>query len=419
MHLERILIVVERRVSLDGSYPGFDIRHMEAPLKYLGIIDNIDILYYADYSPNCDDALLEYCRRNRPQAVLLSLQNLALREGAAPTPGAVDRVTRELGIPTVMFWYDTQSDTVAEVLERYLKSITLNVIPGTADAHRKMLLKGTNYVHAGMSFDEHLFDIPEVPRDIPVGFMGILKKNRSYWIDEIRGAGVEVYLSGGGGPGQWMPYEEYLRLMSRFKIALNFSLAAAAGAFISPEIERPRDVLRNISPGLKKRVSGLLKNPLAVRQVVSLIKDAAKLAKKPRYNIRARVWEALWCRTFLLEEKNPVTSRYFDPYVDYVPFDNLKDLKEKIGYYLEHDEERDRIRRQGHATIRRYQNARIYWENLFEVIGLKPTRFRHRPGETWSKEHYIRWYKLNGEATNLQSEAARQSGEWPKYGKVL
>ena len=84
--------------------------------------------------------------------------------------------------------------------------------------------------------------------------------------------------------------------------------------------------------------------------------------------------------------------------MDYVPFTSLKDLKEKVGYYLRNDQERDRIRMHGHAALRKYQNARIYWENIFEIIGLKTTRYQHRAGETWNKEYFDKWFRANGEA---------------------
>ena len=60
MHLERVLIVVGQRRQQDRSYVAYDLRHTEEPLKSCGIVDNIDILYYSDYTPHCDDALINY-----------------------------------------------------------------------------------------------------------------------------------------------------------------------------------------------------------------------------------------------------------------------------------------------------------------------------------------------------------------------
>jgi len=410
VQLERVLIVVEQRTRQDGSYPDFDIRHIEGPLKCSGMVDNIDVLYYNDYTPNCDHALINYCLQKKPQAVLLSLQNMALRGGGAPTPNAVWKVTHQLHIPTVAFWFDISGDAIAEVLERYLHSITLNVIGGAnASSHKPLPLKGTNYVYAGITFDERLFSQPEGVRDIPVGFLGSLSLNRTQWIAGLRKSGISPYIRSGREladwlspvPG-WMPYEEYLGLMSRLKIALNFSSLVNPyyQPVVSPNKERVLKALSWPVSGLKKPYSGLKyiisnwKTPVpAMKHIISVLKSPVPASKAPRYMPRARVWEALWLRTFLLEEDNPVTSLYFEPYIDYVPFTTLRDLVDKIRYYLENDEERDRIRMQGRATVEKYHNARIYWENLFDAIGIQSaTHYDHHPGEIWNKAYFDNWY---------------------------
>lgn len=400
MQLERVLIVVEQRIRQDGSYPGFDIRHMEGPLKCSGMVDNIDILYYGDYPANCDDALVNYCFQKKPQVVLLSLQNISLRKGG-PTPSAVWKITHQLRIPTVMFWFDIHSDSVVGILERYLHSVTLNMILGAdASSHKTLPLEGTN-LYAGLTFDKCLFSKPEGVRDIPIGFFGTLGTNRPQWIAGLRKFGISPYIAGGSGTAGWMPYEEYLRLMSRLKIALDFSALRNPNyqPVVSPNRERmlktlcwPVSRLRTSYSGLKYVISSW-KNPVpAVRHIISVFRNPTP-ALDPRYQVRARVWEALWSRTFLLEEDNPVTSTYFEPYVDYVPFTTLQDLADKIGYYLEHEEERDCIRMQGRATVEKYYNVRIYWENLFETIGIQSaTQHEHHTGEIWNKAHFDNWY---------------------------
>ena len=102
MHLERVLIVVEQKSSQDGSFNAFDLDFTEGPLKCSGIVDNIDILYYCDYSPNADEAVINYCIQKKPQAVWLSLQSMDARGGGL-TPDAARKITHELGIPTVLY----------------------------------------------------------------------------------------------------------------------------------------------------------------------------------------------------------------------------------------------------------------------------------------------------------------------------
>ena len=413
MHLERVLIVVGQRRQQDRSYVAYDLRHTEEPLKSCGIVDNIDILYYSDYTPHCDEALINYCLQKKPQAVLLSVQNVgllgpsfaAVRKEREPTPDGLWKITHQLHIPTVAFWGDIHADSIAEVLERYHRSVTLNVLWGAdASSHRPLIPEATNYVYTGVTFDERLFDIPEGVRDMPVGFHGSLSRNRPQWMAGLRKLGIPVYTGDGklfGGEREavsqdkgtpaWVPYEEYYRYMSRLKIMLDFSSLGARG--YNPAILSNRgrawEALYWLASRLKTWSLALAKNPLKAKDIIPTLKSTAQvLLKKPRYMTRSRVWEALWLRTFLLEEDNPVTSVYFEPYVDYVPFTTLQDLVDKIRYYLENDEERDRIRMHGRATVEKYYNSRIYWENLFETIGIQSARhYDHHPGEIWNKAY--------------------------------
>lgn len=416
MLIERVLIVNETRFRPDewGS-PGFELRHLEEPLKYLGIVDNIDNFYFGDYADS-DEALMNYCLQKKPQAVLLSIQ---FQWGAKkpPNPDTINQITHKLGIPTVMFWWDIYQNYIADILERYIHAITLNIIGGADESsHRELPLEGTNYVYAGITFDERLFDKPEGLRDIPVGFHGSLNRNRPQWIAALGKFNIPVHIAGGvfvdgkkTRSSVWVPRQEYIDLLFRTKIELNFSsfLNPVHEPVISPNLERIRKVLRRPVRILKKPYEGLKyiishrKQPLsAVKHIISVApseiratREPIPISKNPRYMLRARVWEALWCRTFLLEEDNNVTSKYFEPYVDYVPFTTPKDLADKIRYYLENDDERDRVRTQGRATVENYCNARIFWENIFEIIGLKPNcQYHHQAGEVWNKGFFDNWY---------------------------
>jgi hypothetical protein len=397
MLFERVLLLVEQRISADGSYPGFDIRHMEGPLQYSGLVDSIDILYYRDYQPNCDEALVNYCTQNMPQAVLMSLQNLSAR-GTGPTPGAIQKIVHQMGIPAVMFWFDIHSDAVTEVMERYLPGVSLNIfLDADVSSHRPTPLARTNHAYAGLTFDESLFNRSEGVRDIPVSFSGSLSRNRPQWFDGLRESGIVPYIS--DISEKWTPYEEYLSLMCRSKIMLNFSLIGGTPFQRTTLNNRGRAIATAdyLIKTFARRALLVAKNPKLLKDTATALNNTAKytgeaIVTKPRHMVRARVWEALWCKTFLLEEENPITALYLKPYSDYVPFSNLKDLVEKIKYYLEHEEERDRIRMQGRATVGKYYNARIYWENLFEAIGIPPGGEKlHHSGEIWNKAYFDSW----------------------------
>ena len=59
--------------------------------------------------------------------------------------------------------------------------------------------------------------------------------------------------------------------------------------------------------------------------------------------IPLRIWDVLGCGGFLLTNYQAEIPYYFKEGEDLVCFDGLEDLCEKVGYYLEHEEERKRI----------------------------------------------------------------------------
>lgn len=68
--------------------------------------------------------------------------------------------------------------------------------------------------------------------------------------------------------------------------------------------------------------------------------------------IPLRIWDVLGCEGFLLTNYQAEIPYYFKEGEDLVCFDGLEDLCEKVGYYLEHEEERKRIAWNGYRKVR-------------------------------------------------------------------
>lgn len=68
--------------------------------------------------------------------------------------------------------------------------------------------------------------------------------------------------------------------------------------------------------------------------------------------IPLRIWDVLGCGGFLLTNYQAEILYYFKEGEDLVCFDSLEDLCEKVGYYLEHEEERKRIAWNGYRKVR-------------------------------------------------------------------
>lgn len=68
--------------------------------------------------------------------------------------------------------------------------------------------------------------------------------------------------------------------------------------------------------------------------------------------IPLRIWDVLGCGGFLLTNYQAEIPYYFKEGEDLVCFDGLEDLCEKVGYYLEHEEEQKRIAWNGYRKVR-------------------------------------------------------------------
>ena len=64
-----------------------------------------------------------------------------------------------------------------------------------------------------------------------------------------------------------------------------------------------------------------------------------------------RIWDVLACRGFLLTNAQDEICDYFTPGVHLETYSNKEELKEKIRYYLDHDDERERIAQNGFDEV--------------------------------------------------------------------
>lgn len=81
--------------------------------------------------------------------------------------------------------------------------------------------------------------------------------------------------------------------------------------------------------------------------------------------IPLRIWDVLGCGGFLLTNYQAEIPCYFKEGEDLVCFDSLEDLCEKVGYYLEHEEERKRIAWNGYRKVREKHS---YIERIHTIL---------------------------------------------------
>lgn len=83
------------------------------------------------------------------------------------------------------------------------------------------------------------------------------------------------------------------------------------------------------------------------------------------YNLRT--YEAAGCGAFQIVDWKPCLPLYFEPEVEIVTFKSLDELKEKVDYYLAHDDERQAIADRAYVRAHREHTYERRLQRLLEI----------------------------------------------------
>lgn len=83
-----------------------------------------------------------------------------------------------------------------------------------------------------------------------------------------------------------------------------------------------------------------------------------------------RIFDVLANKGFLITNYQAEIMEYFEPGVDLVVYESIEDLKEKVRYYLNNDEERCQIAENGYQKVKRFYTYDIVLNNMFKMCGL-------------------------------------------------
>ena len=90
---------------------------------------------------------------------------------------------------------------------------------------------------------------------------------------------------------------------------------------------------------------------------------------KKTIELKGRNFEVPGCGSFILTSYAPHLENYYEIGKEVVCFDDLKDLKEKINYYLKNEEEREKIALAGYLrTINEHTYERRFSEILKQIF---------------------------------------------------
>lgn len=88
--------------------------------------------------------------------------------------------------------------------------------------------------------------------------------------------------------------------------------------------------------------------------------------------IPLRVWDVLGAGGFLITNYQPELELYFEPDRDLVVFESRQELAKKVSYYLEHEEIRREIARNGYEKVKLNHSYKKRMEQMLEILHLQP-----------------------------------------------
>lgn len=188
-----------------------------------------------------------------------------------------------------------------------------------------------------------------------VTFVGVPHGDRKQVVAKIKEAGVRIECWGGGWPNGRISQEGMLEVFSTSKINLNLtkssdlmSLKALAKVFW---YRRNDHSYRLYSPSM-------------------WLDNLKSLLNKKREQIKGRNFEVPGTGGFLLTSSADNLSDYYTDGKELVIFNGIDDLIAKAKYYIEHDEEREKIAKAGYERTLREHTYEQRFREIFKATGV-------------------------------------------------
>jgi len=211
----------------------------------------------------------------------------------------------------------------------------------------------TNVIRSQWGFNSDVYRSVVVSgKDIGVSFVGMKNSHREQIIKELRAAGISVFVRGFKWEEGRANFNEMLEIFSRSKINLNLNPPSSA---IS---------LKSLAQIFFRRRRNMI-----VPDFWHAYANFRSYFQKKIPQIKARPFEITGCAGFCITGEADDTEHYFVPGEEIVIYNNTNELIEKIRYYLQHDEERERIAKAGYERAIREHTYKARIEEIFKQLG--------------------------------------------------
>lgn len=319
MALPNVLIVTEKWDACDPAMGDSTEHHnLVGSLNATGLA-TVSTLFFDEMSvqtgKHVNEILVEHCHALQPDVIVLKMVR---GTDLNPSPQILSQISNGLGIKIVSIYGDTFDDTAVRWMEEYAPVVDLSLVLDCYSHHATRVAEPSKYLDTWTPQDPAIFYGNDGERPIELSFVGRVQRytSRKLALGALEMAGLALVHNGGRSERDF-PITAYAELMRQSRITLNFS---------KPVFD------------------------------------------EPNHQCKGRTIEATLCGALLMEERNGETTKWLSPGLDYVEFDNEKDLVERVQYYLAHDDERNAIATAGHLKSTELYNAHSYWKMVFSAV---------------------------------------------------
>jgi spore maturation protein CgeB len=292
-----------------------------------------------------------------------------LMEGMIDT-GVIDEI-RKTGVPTCNFSCNNahQFELVAGLCPHFDF-----MLHSERDVRPKFVAMGGNPIWWPMASNPNYFRPYELPRTVPVSFVGACYGLRPRYVSHLLENGVPLHVY---GPG-WSDHNG--AMLKHYKLWLKVLLARgdraqAQASGILAEYDFQHSLRKNFRDHVHPPVTDEELIQLYSRSDISLgfleVHDGHDPSRPVTSHLHLREFEApmsgaLYCTTFSDE-----LAEFFEPDKEVLTYRTAQELLEKVNYYLAHPQEADRVRAAGRKRALSDHTYHVRFSQLFKAMGIK------------------------------------------------
>ncbi len=291
--------------------------------------------------------LLEAVTKEHPDVCFFTLFTDEIKKETVRT------LTNRIGVPTVN-WFTDDHWRFGSFSAFWAPFFTWVVTTDARAVSEYRKIGCTNVLCLQWACNHFLYRPERIRQDVDVSFVGQVHSKRRAIIAQLRASGVDVQCWGRGWENGRLEVSAMIEMFSRSKINLNFS-ESSARSIVKPTAK----------VFLKRRADGTIH----LNGLKEMAGAASVLFSSRRPQIKGRNFEVPGSGGFLLTSAADHLDEYYRPGKEIAVFDDTTDLLEKIRYYLDHDKERERIRKAGYQRTIKEHTFEQRFRRLFHEMG--------------------------------------------------